>query len=271
VPALRKEERAHQHAMEACHKVAASARPFVMVAYSAAADGRPAPRIPESCPYGGLDSRACHVVVDHVRVRVTGPAHGLVVCRCSVHGRGFTLYPPGFAPYLRQPMVVLAPDGSRVAREPGPGRRPVQWRFAGTCFQASLDAALGEIWCRETVNGKAPWWGTQRRLIDRSARWLGVEPALSGRQREATAAALHVPTLVLEEGRNAIRRQPGYQARGEATCRVLDALPGSRATAERLAVAGRVAGFWGPPLRSDARGPGLRPLGFRGAGTRAPP
>ena len=70
--------------------------------------------MPMRCPYFVQGGPECSVGHHHCRQRKTGPRHPLEVARCRVHGKAFTLYPPGHRPYGRQAVVPLASDGSRL-------------------------------------------------------------------------------------------------------------------------------------------------------------
>lgn len=63
------------------------------------------------CPFG----EGCRVRHHDVRERQTGPQIGLAVCRCEVHERYFTVYPPGHVPYGRQRLAPLSVGGQAMA------------------------------------------------------------------------------------------------------------------------------------------------------------
>jgi hypothetical protein len=65
------------------------------------------------CPFG----EGCRVRPHAVRHRKTGPRIALTVCRCEVHGRYFTVYPPGHVPYGRQRLAPLSVGGQVVGGE----------------------------------------------------------------------------------------------------------------------------------------------------------
>jgi len=87
-------------------------RAFVVAQY-VEEGGRWRPVGVEECPFG----EGCRVRRHDVRRRKTGPAVPLVVCRCAVHGRFFTVYPPGYAPYARQRIAPLTAGGQVVGAE----------------------------------------------------------------------------------------------------------------------------------------------------------
>ena len=84
-----------------------------MVAEYVEEDGRWRPVGVEECPFG----EGCRVGQHDTRHRKTGPAVPLAVCRCGVHERSFTVYPPGYAPYARQRIAPLAAGGQVVGAE----------------------------------------------------------------------------------------------------------------------------------------------------------
>jgi hypothetical protein len=187
--------------------------------------------------------RGCQQLgIDHHRVRKTGPRHLLAVVVCGTHGCGFTLYPPGYAPYRRQPVLHVAPDGSPV---PGDGDHE---RFAETMFEAAVDAKAGRAWARLTEDDPPEhWWSTQGRHLGFAARLVGVAANLADAARETIATALSVSTLMLRE--HSLAR--GYRAIGDAICDVLQRIRGGTRRAQQLLVCGHLAGHWGAPWRWD--------------------
>ena len=90
--------------------------------------------LPERCLLS-LDGAVgtCRVSEAFWRDRLTGPRHPLLVVRCRTHGVAFTLYPPGYVPYGRVPVVCRVDDGSDVDR-------------TGSLLGAALAASGGESW-----------------------------------------------------------------------------------------------------------------------------
>lgn len=216
-------------------------RPFIVTSYVPDAAGELIAAMPCACPLS--DSTApCRLGIDHRRVRKTGPRHALTVVACRTHGCGFTLYPPGYAPFRRQPVLQVAPDGQPAPVDGGHDE------FVGTVFEAAVDARAGRAWARITEREPPDrWWSTQGRHLRFAARLVGVAAGLTEAVREAMASALSVSTLVLRE--HSLTR--GYRAIGEAICDVLQRMRGGARCAQRLLVCGHLAGHWGAPLRWD--------------------
>jgi hypothetical protein len=182
--------------------------------------------------------------LQHHRARKTGPAHPLAVIECRSHGFAFTLYPPGYAPYLRRPVVKLGPDGGHIVAEPG---SPLAC-FEGTIFAAAVDAMSGKAWPRESSESTEDRsWGSQGRDLDAAARIVGVACDLGDAVRTRIAAALSVGTLLLLEG----ARATGYRAIGKAVCEVLRQVRGFAGRAMKLLIAGFLASRFGEPMRFD--------------------
>lgn len=272
-----------------CQSTTAAARPFVVTPYLPNDDGELCPSMPAYGPCGLGDEGACRLVLDHHRPRTTGPCFPLAVLRCTVHGCGFTLYPPGHVPYGRRAVAPVATDGSRVrvddaddVKPHGAGREepdeqavsPEALAFSGTMFDAALDAARGRIWQRDHLPGGTDrWWSTQGRWIERALRLLGLGPDQSVALRHEVAELLAVDTLMLHElASMQLGEQAGYRQRGQAICQVLAALPlVSAFLAERLCNCGHLCGLWGMPLRWEPQARALRQQPFRLVDTRAPP
>lgn len=235
-------------------------RPFIVTPYTADADGQLIAEMPARCPLseGAASTERCRLVIDHLRQRKTGPRHPLAVVRCRTHGCGFTLYPAGFGPYLRQPVVQMAPDGQCAPAG--------QDEFAGTLFEAAVDAKQGRPWARTSETEDDPperWWGTQGRHLRFAARLVGVAHDLADAVRETIAAALSVSALVLRE--HSLAR--GYRAIGEAVCDVLGRFRGGPRRAWQLLVCGHLAGHWGSPWQWDAQRAVMERSPFQSCGT----
>jgi hypothetical protein len=186
-----------------------------------------------------------------------------VVVRCVTHGRSFTVYPPGHVPYGRVAFVAVAPDGATIQDRPATGSAA----FAGTLFDAALDAAAGKAWPREEPGGSERWWGTQERRFWRGALLTGVAPSLTAGLLPELASLLDIDLLAL----TGWPAPTGYKSLGQAVCRVLDALAPGPCLVDRLGAAGALVGLWGEPLRFDPTTGVLRRLPFRATGTTGPP
>lgn len=183
--------------------------------------------VPFECPLRS-DEAPCDVVQHGLRPRKTGPTHAIVVCHCHAHDLYFSVYPPGFVPYARRPLVDTAG---------GP-----------TSFDAvAREAAAGVAWPRQGAGPR--WWNTQRRLLRRLSEALGAFTDA----RDAIALAVGLPLRVLAQVADAV----GFQARGRACVAALGALGGDL---DRLLLAGAVAGTWGAPWRWQPAPARLVPL-----------
>lgn len=236
-------------------------RPFIVTPYVAGPDGRLAAQMPSCCPVA-VGGSSCDLRIEHRRHRKTGPRHPLTVVRCRTHGCAFTLYPPGYAPYRRQPVVRLSPDGRPIRGEGDATRTD----FDQTLFEAAVDAGHGRAWARES--GPDPprrWWGTQGRHLSLAARLVGVARDLGDRVRSSIAAVLSVGNLLLREGARAV----GYRGIGRAICDVLGRLGRGARRAVQLLVCGHLIERWGEPLHWDPRRQLLERSPFRPPGTAA--
>jgi len=172
----------------------------------------------------------------------------LTVAHCHRHGLYFTIYPPAHVPYGRVAVAPLDLAGRRVeAAQPG------SLATTDTLWQATVDAAAGETW--PEAGGLAGCRRTQGRHLERGVTLFGL-PA-TARMREQLASALRLPALVLHEAASALSHAAGW--RGKATL-IVPLLERCLDAAERLLIAGHVAGLWGRPSRWDPGGARLRRL-----------
>jgi len=239
-----------------------SHRPFIVTSYVVGSDGEVGPEMPSSCPAGACRGERCRLSRHHRRRRKTGPGHPLAVIACRTHGVAFTLYPPGYGPYRRQPVERLSPDGRALGVETDPD----VVEFAGTLFEAASDARAGRAWARDGAGDRPQehWWSTQGRHLRLAARLVGVAVELAEKLRERVAAALSVGMLTLREKSKA----RGYREIGEAVCAVLAELGRGPRRSRRLLLCGHLVGRWGEPMHWDARRGVLRrspfPIGEQG-------
>lgn len=250
------------------HRAASGARDFVVAPYSPRSDGRLAPTLPRECPRRS-PSGPCDVRRKSQRIRKTGPRFALTVAKCHRHGGTFTIYPPGYAPYQRVPVLALSPDGQAILSENGKARKHPE-AFEESVFQAALDAERHEAWSRSSEGDGVPerWWSTQRRHLELALDLTGISGAIDERRRQQISTVLAVPLLLIrEESRSNLS---GYHQRGTAVVKVLAAVHPGRTCALRLLLAGYLAGRWGRPQSSHPKSGSLEELPFYVEGTPAP-
>jgi len=240
---------------------------FVTTGYFPGGGGILEPAIPTTCPRWSPREKICDVRPHFIRRRKTGPCFPLTVARCQTHGCSFTLYPPAFGPYLRAPVLDLAPDGTA----PLPERRDPQGleAFEGTLFQAALDGESRKAWARDSFDGVPDrWWSTQGRHLDLAQRLLGIASDIGARLRERIAGVLSIDHLFLRDQSRA--EKAGYHARAKAVCAVLRRLKRGATAALRLLFSGRLIGRWAVPWSWDHRRQVLERLPFGLPPIRAP-
>lgn len=246
-------------------RTAALSRPFMVSAYRSCGSGRRRqPDLPDRCLLAAVepDGRACSIGISFFRRRKTGPAFPLAVCRCLDHGVAFAVYPPGYAPYLRQPMILVDPADEPA---PVPGATTAGLSdFEGTIFDAAIAAAAGEAWARtsDPVSASLPdrWWSTQGRKLTAALRMLGISTDLSGDLRARIAHLLGFPvTHLVALSRGLI----GYRSRGQAITTVLQRMRRSaRLAFDLLTCAWLTRRFGRPSWWIEGRG--FRPTAFSG-------
>jgi hypothetical protein len=248
--------------MQECHDFEDVARrAFTVTPYLADVEGVMVASMPSSCPRHAAGDAPCCVWVNHHRARKTGPCFPLTVARCGLHGRAFTLYPPGHVPYGRIAVAPMSTGGALIKEAPPaedtPEEAPVPLLdWPGTVFGAAIDAAAGRPWPRQHPAGPAHWRTQGRRLV-RGARLIGIGPTAADDEldpREPMARRLGVPTLVLVEQARRWKEAHGYRERGAAIARVLAEMEVSRSVSDRLMCAGALAGLWGQPSCWDPVG-----------------
>ncbi len=248
---------------------------FIVSEYISTPDGRLEPRLPDRCPEGiGSCSGLCKISIHCWRARKTGPGIPLAIITCETHGGYLTVYPPGYGRYLRKPLVDRPLGGGEFEEGGTDGDvddekvdKTTPSCFLGTTFEAAYEAAMGVAWERKSYSTTGRWWQTQRRWLDECCRLLGVHPAIeASRVRESFAQVLDVPQMVLEKARAEVIAEPGYRSRGRAVEAVLESVP-RICLAERLTLAGHIAGLWGCPYWWDGDIGRLSPAPFQQPGT----
>lgn len=204
-----------------------------MAAYRPGAGVRLEPVLPRHCPWASGDD-LCAISEHHRRARRTGPGHALTVACCRTHGRCFTIYPPGFGPYQRRPVVQVTPDGTGSDGE-----------VADSLFEAAQDAAAGQAWRPSGPAFSTGRWRTQQRHIQLAVRMLGLDPKAPAAVREEIAHRLAVPLLDLAP---APAQCGGYRMRGQRVMEVFARFPRTTELPRLLLACGAVAGLWSTPV-----------------------
>jgi hypothetical protein len=102
------------------------------------------------------------------RDRATGPRHRLRKVRCITHGTAFTLYPVGYVPYGREPVICQV-----EATKPEDGQ--------ASLVGAAVAERRGERWPEELIEDeRGPVRRTQRRRIAAVGRFVGLDQPVVG-------------------------------------------------------------------------------------------
>ena len=214
--------------------------PFLVVPYHPDSSGRLIAQLPAQCPLWESSDAPCSLARKGYRVRKT---NGLPLCRfrCSEHNRKFTAYPPGYAPFLRKPLINLTPDGSEFTSD------APDTLLEDSIFQATLDGAQDKAWPRNVGNTKEPCFMTQRRHLHRATILLGIACHLSAREREWTVVSLGIYGGIAFEAQLTLAKDIGYQNLGRTAKKVLHDLKIEGRNYERLLESGYTNGLWGRP------------------------
>jgi hypothetical protein len=211
----------------------------------------PLVEIPLRCIHFEEGMDACRVVKNGWGIRDTGPCHLLRRVKCH-HGPGYRLYPPGYAPYQREPVAPVDSDGEMV--RVGEGDTPLKkgvfaWRR--TFFGAVLDAAQGICWSRWSPVGDSRRRRTQRRYMEIAATLLGLSAEVDEGVSQRIAECLGIAWLYLSDRRKVYQSAVTYMELGPVIVAVLEMIPVDRSLSHRLLTAGFIVGLWGRPKRWD--------------------
>jgi hypothetical protein len=227
---------------------------FLNVPYDLKAGEWPLVAIPSRCIWWEKGGGECDVSRHHWRMRLTGPCHPLAVVKCH-HGPAFTLYPPGHYRYGRASVAPVSSDGKLVrvgADDEDVGEatfgKPAWLR---TVFAATLDAASGLSWSRESPAADLRRRRTQRRHMALTATLLSLTADLDEAVSQRIAECLGIAYLLLSERRSAYQASPTYHGKGTAMASVLELIPINNTLEHRLLKAGFIGGLWACPKRLD--------------------
>lgn len=174
-------------------------RTFIFTRYERDERGEWIAKLPKSAPCGR--SGQCRIREHDIRERRTGPGHSLIVIVCVRHGRYFTLYPAGYAPYGRKRLISEEQSTNE------------------TIFAAANEAAAGSERYSE-IGDQGRWWSTQWRQIRRCGQLLGLE--CEGVKGEKVCMHLGIGLHERVEARSRYA-QSGFRERGRAVMQVVGA------------------------------------------------
>jgi len=221
-----------------------ASRAFVVASYHPNSEGILRPDCPMVGPCRSIEDR-CRIFFHHYRKRKTGPRFPIAVCGCKSHGGHFTIYPPGFGPFVRQKVAPV--DHTGEVTEPDPEAES----FSGTYFQSSLDLAIGLRWDTwDSAQGVAL---TQRRQIERSCHLLAIASCATASEQAAVADRLSIPVLHIRDQRQVNLKDRSLQAKSNSVRALLRRLNLRRVSGWAIASAHHLAGIWGPPHFWDPR------------------
>jgi hypothetical protein len=226
-------------------------RQFIILAYIPDLLGVPRPsKLLKRCPFSVDGDTSCKICVERWRPRKCGIPFSLAGFHCATHDASFTIYPPGWGPYARRPLVSVDHSGCVIEQEDG------ESPWSDTSFKAAVDASRGHLWPEELKLGPsanedsdaAQSRRTQRRHIAGVMRLFGFNIFATTREREIVASLINVGVSRLEEGAKKIREGPNLVVRGLEAVRVLEQLPVLRLMMTGLLTLGENQGYWGPAL-----------------------
>ena len=159
------------------------------------------------------DDVPCRIGVHHLRDRKTGPAVPIAVLYCYTHGRAFTLYPLGPFPYGRAALAPVDSDDGPSRAANGEPAEPDALDWSSTVFGGAVE--MSETGTKpQPIAPADAWWATEPPdVLKRPAPLLGLEPAFDGTSAELLDHQLGIPSLRLNDARQAYRQARGVVAR----------------------------------------------------------
>lgn len=214
---------------------------FIVSPYLPDSHGDLQPEIPVRCLHSA-DGSPCHLARHSRRLRKVGPGYPLVVVRCQDHRCCFTLYPPGYMPYAREPLLPVSPDGTVCLVE-----EPETDPYAGSQLELSRAVEARLVGAANTISStaaKATRRQGVRRHVEFAAELFGL---LTGAQQlmERLSVVLVVSLPVLEKARETLSRTRALSVRLIAVQEVRAALKVGDELLGRLLFAGQKVGLWG--------------------------
>ena len=220
-------------------------RPFFVSPYHLSEQKVLRPETPTFCIKNLSNNEACCIVLKELRCRKCGPPFPLYVFACEKHLVSFTIYPPGWCPYGRMPLISLAPDGSAFAKDDHNTDAP-------SLISDAMDAVEGKKWpesARSNLYDKGVF-KTQKRYISGLLKLFGIAAKCSDKHREHVTAKLGIALADLQRIHLRIRdgpklwwREKGAQLKELFT--ILHPLPRHAASIQIL---GSEVEFWGQPI-----------------------
>lgn len=216
--------------------------------FPAETDGALTCEIPDVCPLGIQlgEQHTCVVTFNYLRERKTGPCIPLVIVQCLTHNISFTIYPPGYVPYGREPLVDIALDGFPIEAELE--KNDIVNSFSGTLFDAALMASQGVFYPKEgPYDLPMICYDTQLNHIKKSALLLGIAETSQVSHNGHLAEALNIPRQFQIEQSSHIPGQPWNSIKsGQSIRQILENVPRD-CLFERLVSCGFMCRIW-PPL-----------------------
>jgi len=193
---------------------------FLTSDYLPRSDGRVLPDQPPRCPEAEEGKPFdCEISFHGYRDRKCGPSYNLVIYLCRIHRISFTIYPIGWVPYSRRPLV---------------GEE--------STFDA-VESCIHQKFWPEQANTPTPTRKTQFRWIISWSKLVGVEPSFSDDERVRAANCLGITTISLNVQANRIRAGPTISGRARCISNILLSSPVTLLNS--LLNRGFEVGFWG--------------------------
>lgn len=231
-----------------------SKRRVVTAPYFAGTDGRFRPEPPERCVI--LDAMGgCEISFHRWRKRKRGPGIALACYLCDEHGCSFTVYPPGWLPYGRRPMVHVSLAGVDIG---GIAAGVEGW--VETAVGAAVDAAAQRLW-PVSAGGAREWearygrepYGVRRtqarHAVGAAALFALSDDLVEARAKVAALLGINLSVIAVAAGR--ARDGPPLVALGTKGAELLSAAGRPRLhLLSGMTRLGADRQYWGPPINS---------------------
>ena len=218
---------------------------FIILPYIVLPDRRLCPEKPLLCVHSKADVKDCKISIKRWRARLHGPGFPLVSMACRVHGISFTVYPPGWLPYSRSPIMHV----DHMGRLPSSVVESSQNSWDFTLFKGLFDISKKNKWPEELNLGPGnfaralgPCRRTQRRHCKGALTLLGL---MNTSFSSSISTLTGTPQAEFESLAKKIREGPRSQSVWVGGAEIVKNFKNTSHTYNTLYTLGMHQKFWG--------------------------